>query len=194
MAPPTKFPADSFLDAAAALFARDGVQAVTMAAVIREAGAPSGSLYHRFPDRAALLAGLWFRTVSRYHADATPLFDADDDPVASAVAMARHTVTWCAAHPLEAAVLVAGRRALGSPGWPAAAVAQADEDNQRWARAVRTLIRTLREKTGKNGELIIIATVDIPYAAVRRHLVAERTIPRTLADVVGETVETLLRA
>ena len=51
---PAIFTLDELLDAAAALLAADGPSAVTMSAVARAAGAPSGSMYHRFPTRAAL--------------------------------------------------------------------------------------------------------------------------------------------
>lgn len=193
VAPPTKHPADAFLDAAAELFATGGLPAVTMTAVIRESGAPSGSLYHRFPDRSSLLAGLWYRTIRRYHADAMPLFD-HADPVTCAVELARHAVTWCAARPSEAAVLVAGRRGLASESWPTDVVAAADDDNAHWGRAVRSLVRALREKTGKSAELVTIAAVDTPYAAVRRYLTTSRPIPHSLAAVVGEAVQTLLRS
>ena len=45
---PAIFTLDELLDAAAALLAADGPSAVTMSAVARAAGAPSGSMYHRF--------------------------------------------------------------------------------------------------------------------------------------------------
>ena len=57
---------DDFVDAATRLFAEGGVRALTMNAVAREISAPSGSIYHRFPDRAALLAAMWFRTTGDF--------------------------------------------------------------------------------------------------------------------------------
>ena len=65
---PASFTLDELLDAAAALLAADGPAAVTMSAVARAAGAPSGSMYHRFPTRAALCGELWIRTEERFHA------------------------------------------------------------------------------------------------------------------------------
>ena len=51
---PARFTRDELLDAAAALLAADGPSAVAMSVVARAVGAPSGSMYHRFPTRAAL--------------------------------------------------------------------------------------------------------------------------------------------
>ena len=65
---PARFTLDELLDAAAALLAADGPSAVTMSAVARAAHAPSGSMYHRFPTRAALCGELWIRTERRFHA------------------------------------------------------------------------------------------------------------------------------
>jgi AcrR family transcriptional regulator len=63
---PARFDADELLDHAVALTAAEGPAAVTMARVARAAGAPSGSVYYRFPSRAELLAALWLRTVGRF--------------------------------------------------------------------------------------------------------------------------------
>lgn len=49
---------DAILDAAAALIAEDGIAGVTMHRVARRSGTTTGSMYHFFPDRDALLRGL----------------------------------------------------------------------------------------------------------------------------------------
>jgi len=63
---PARYTVDELLDAAAALLTDGGPTAVTMSAVARAVGAPSGSMYHRFPTRAALCGGLWIRTEERF--------------------------------------------------------------------------------------------------------------------------------
>ena len=65
--------ADTLLDAAVRLVAEEGPAAVTMSAVARIASASSGSVYHRFPNHAALQAALWLRTLGRFE---DGLFDA----------------------------------------------------------------------------------------------------------------------
>src|SRR3954447_17393908 len=99
----------AILDAAARLLVAGSADAITIAGVIREAGGSSGSVYHRFPNRAALLAAVWNRTVQRFHAELSKLFDGE--PVAAAADLGAGTVSWCRANPADARVLLAG---LGS--------------------------------------------------------------------------------
>ena len=103
---PALFTVDELLDAAAALLAADGPSAVTMSAVARAAGAPSGSLYHRFPTRAALCGELWIRTEERFHAGFTAVLSTSADLQERCVAAARFNVQWCRDHPVEAQVLL----------------------------------------------------------------------------------------
>jgi AcrR family transcriptional regulator len=49
---------DAILDATAALIAEEGIAGVTMHRVARRSGTTTGSMYHFFPDRDALLRGL----------------------------------------------------------------------------------------------------------------------------------------
>src|SRR5690349_25083603 len=87
MGRPARFDADQLLDEALALAAEGGPEAVTMAAVAQRAGAPSGSLYHRFAGRSALLAALWLRTVADFQAGyLTALLDDGAAPRDGAVA------------------------------------------------------------------------------------------------------------
>src|SRR6478752_8190994 len=115
---PARFTLDELLDAAAALLAADGPSAVAMSAVARTVGAPSGSMYHRFPTRAALCGELWIRTEERFHAGLTAALSASEEPQTRCVAAARFTVQWCREHPSEAQVLLAGAEPLCAADWP----------------------------------------------------------------------------
>src|SRR5258705_4453627 len=99
---PALFTVDELLDAAAALLAADGPSAVTMSAVARAAGAPSGSMYHRFPTRAALCGELWLRTEERFRAGVSAALATSADPQGRCVAAARFTVPLCRDQPGEA--------------------------------------------------------------------------------------------
>ncbi|CAO3357508.1 TetR/AcrR family transcriptional regulator [Azospirillum melinis] len=48
-----------FIDAAMALVAEGGPNAATMQGIARRVGAPTGSIYHRFESRAAILGIAW---------------------------------------------------------------------------------------------------------------------------------------
>lgn len=56
---------EAMLDAAAALFAEQGVDAVTMEAIAARAGTSIGSLYQYFPDKDALFVALSERVLER---------------------------------------------------------------------------------------------------------------------------------
>ena len=141
---PALFTVDELLDAAAALLAADGPAAVTMSAVARAAGAPSGSMYHRFPTRAALCGELWIRTEERFHAGLTAALATSADPQDRCVAAARFTVQWCRDHPVEAQVLLTGADALGAADWP-------DELTSRRRRLHRALRGALAGMPARPG-------------------------------------------
>ncbi|MES2104095.1 MAG: TetR/AcrR family transcriptional regulator [Pseudomonadota bacterium] len=56
-----KFTEDSIIDASIEVAASCGVAAVSMSAIAGKAGAPIGSVYHRFESRGAILARAWLR-------------------------------------------------------------------------------------------------------------------------------------
>ncbi|HQQ71046.1 MAG TPA: TetR/AcrR family transcriptional regulator [Alicycliphilus sp.] len=66
---------ETILDAAAAIVASEGVGAVTMHALAKRAGTSIGSLYHFFPDRDSVLAGLRERHFRAHRAIAQALLD-----------------------------------------------------------------------------------------------------------------------
>jgi AcrR family transcriptional regulator len=181
---PARFTLDELLDAAAALLAADGPAAVTMSAVARAANAPSGSMYHRFPTRAALCGELWIRTEERFHAGVRAALATSQEPQARCVAAARFTVQWCRDHPLEAQVLLTGADALDAADWP-------DDLTGRRRRLHRVLRRAL---AGMPADLdrVNAAVVDIPYAVVRRHLIAHRAIPASADAIVEQCARTLI--
>lgn len=174
------------LDTAGRLLGTRGVDGVTMTAVLHEAGISSGSLYYRFPDRAALLAALWNRAIQRFHGDAYPLFEGD--PVTAAIALARYTVHWCTAEPVNAQVLLAGRSRLGTEQWSPEARATEQAEAARWNAAIGDLIHRLRERTPVPTTELLLVVVDLPYASVRRYLGSRKGIPPDLADVVAGTI------
>ena len=54
-----KFDAGAFVEAAIDLIADGGPAAASTTAIARKVGAPTGSLYHRFESRAAVVATAW---------------------------------------------------------------------------------------------------------------------------------------
>jgi AcrR family transcriptional regulator len=188
---PPRHREDDLLDAAVRLFATAGARAVTMAAVARAAGAPSGSIYHRFADRPALLAATWLRTVGRFHQDYLPILT-QEPPVEAAVAATGHVIRWCRAHPDEAQVLYSGRRALGESDWSAANKAAAEQTDRNLEDAWRALLRRLRPLTGRRTDELLLVLIDLPYGALRRYLEQGEAPPARTIELVARAARTLL--
>ena len=70
---------------------------VTIAQIAAEVGAPTGSIYHRFPFRDHLLIRLWLRAIRRFHMG---LLAAPD-----ITATSRHIPQFCRNHPIDAQVM-----------------------------------------------------------------------------------------
>jgi AcrR family transcriptional regulator len=189
MGRPATHTVDDFLDAAVTLFAEQGSRAVTMSAVARHVGAPSGSIYHRFPDRPALLAAVWLRTVRRFQSGFLAALQGEDSPMEAAVGAATHTIAWCRKNPQQATILYAGRHAFSPDEWSPADVQQSDSIDATLTSAVRSLSRKLKPV---NSDEIMLALVDLPYAVARRHLANGQTPPPRAVDLVGRTARALL--
>jgi AcrR family transcriptional regulator len=184
MGRPPRHDTDSLLDAAVRLVEAGGPTALTVAAVAREAGGPSGSVYHRFAGRPALAAALWLRTVARFQAGFRAAV-ARDEPEAAA----RHVIAWCRANHGEAMVLLYGARDFGYAEWTDADRAALDEMNALASAELRAFAAT----SGLDFDRVVMALVDLPAAVVRRHLRTEGSIPESAEAQVTAAAEALLR-
>src|SRR6476469_65998 len=187
--PPAPSP-DDFVGAAVRLFAAGGARAVTMTSVAREVGVHSGSVYHRFPGRPALLAAMWLRTERRFHQRLLRVVD--EHPGADGVVRASGwIVDWCRDNAGEAAVLHAGVRAFSPDTWPAAARAELDENTAVRDREVARVTRTLRTRTGRDADEVLLALIDLPIAVVSRYL-ARGTVPPASATRLTRRIAKLI--
>ncbi|MEU2251574.1 TetR/AcrR family transcriptional regulator [Nocardia xishanensis] len=193
MGRPPKHDADRLLDAAAELLAAGGPAAVTMSAVAKAVGAPSGSVYHRFPDRPALLAALWSRALRRFHEELLAVFTIER-PEEAIRRGARATLDWARRNPRDAAVLLAGAGELGERDWSR----QAREDTARANAAIQDALTELIARTGDTDpratDRVLLAAVDLPYALVRRYLRAGQQIPPHAADLAEQAAAALIGA
>ncbi|MEU7004222.1 TetR/AcrR family transcriptional regulator [Nonomuraea sp. NPDC046570] len=173
MGRPAKFDADQILDAAAAVAAEDGQGAVTVTAVAAHLGAPSGSIYHRYGSRDLLLAHLWIRTVRRFQEGFLEAVRSPD-PAEAVRRSAAHTVRWSTEHPDEARLLLRHHIDDLRLTWPQ----ELGEELSRLNTASVQAMEQLATRCGHDDlERIVFALVDIPLAAVRRHLTKGEPIP-----------------
>ncbi|MEU8565593.1 TetR/AcrR family transcriptional regulator [Streptomyces cyaneofuscatus] len=192
MARPPRFDTDQLLDAAVRLAAASGPAGVTMTAVAQAVGAPSGSLYHRFPGRTALLAEVWLRTVERFQEGYFAAIGAEADAYHAGRAAARHVVAWSRAHPEEAALLLYGAGDFGRSDWSEEHTHRADRGDRRVRSALGSLARSLGAEGARDSERVALAVVDLPLSVVRRHLRAGRPLPAHAEDLAEEATAALL--
>ncbi|MFF2082814.1 TetR/AcrR family transcriptional regulator [Nocardia sp. NPDC058176] len=190
MGRPPRHDADRLLDAAAELLAGGGPAAVTMSGVAKAAGAPSGSVYHRFPDRPALLAALWSRALRGFHEE---LFAAlsPGEPQEAIRRSARASLDWARRNPGDARVLLAGAKELDEQNWSEQARADTARANAALHDALGALIENGDDIAPDAADRVLLAVVDLPYAMIKRYLSVGRQIPDHAPELAEQAAAAL---
>lgn len=184
-----KFTPEQFVDAALELAVAHGPAAVTMSAVAGRLHAPIGSVYHRFASRDMLLAVLWLRIVRSFQKG---FLDTLHDK--GGLEAALHTPRWVREHPKEAKLLlVYSREELISGPWPeeirtctASVAGELDDGIMEFTRQVFGGVTDSALRRTR------FALIDVPYAAVRRSLIADEALPQEVDRMVSETYTAIL--
>jgi len=196
MAPPRKHSTDHILDAARELVLAEGPRAASVAAIARASGAPVGTLYHRFGSRDGVLAAAWLRALERFQSGALAAAAAHPgEPIEAGVAMAAATLIFAAEDPQDARLLLVVRRSdLLDDASDEALSARLDAMNAPLQDVILQVARSLHGRADARAvDAVTRAVVDLPMAAVRRHVRADsRPLPRWLADDTAHAVRTLL--
>lgn len=184
------FTSEQFVDAAQDILAEGGPGAVTISAVAGRIGAPVGSVYHRFTSRDEILAELWLRIVDSFQRGFLRALEEGDGLKA-----ALHTPRWARANPNDGCILLLYRREelIASPEWPKSVSDRA----QRLARELdRGIAAFAKRRFGRATEQalrrITFALIDIPCAAVRRHLQVGEKPPDMLDELVSDAYSSIL--
>ncbi len=190
MGRPALHDTQTLLDVALTIAADRGPASVTIAAVSAASGAPSGSLYHRFDDRSALLGQLWLRTTGAFQSGFLAALDSAT-AVDGCVAAATFVITWCRDHPAEARLLLRGPDDFAAADWPPATRRRATADRRALGKALQERATELGEPT---LDRVLLATVDLPLAIVRRHLQAgpRAKLPPDAGALVTQTARAVL--
>ncbi|MFD6856041.1 TetR/AcrR family transcriptional regulator [Rhodococcus sp. NPDC060090] len=185
-----RYDANRLLDAAAELLAGGGPSAVTMSGVAKAVGAPSGSVYHRFPDRPALLAALWSRALQRFHDELLVALSLRE-PQEAIRRSARASIDWARRNPRDARVLLAGATELDEKNWSEQARTNTARANAALSDALTTLIANSDDTAPDAADRILLAVVDLPYAMVKRYLSTGQQIPDHAADLAEQAAAAL---
>ncbi|MER7362428.1 TetR/AcrR family transcriptional regulator [Nonomuraea wenchangensis] len=184
MARSPSFTHEQILDAA-----RDAAyehwRSATVGHVTALLGAPSGSIYHRFPSRDVLFATAWIRSVKAFQAGLTTAADTDE-PIEAIVRTALWIPAFCRRHPRDARMMTVFRHAdLVATGPP-----QLQDDLRHLNDPVVAHLRRLTERrygriTPHGMEVIALACRDSPYGIVRP--IIGEPIPAWIDDAVRVT-------
>ncbi|MCA9605744.1 MAG: TetR family transcriptional regulator [Myxococcales bacterium] len=163
---------------------------LTIKAVSAEVSAPVGSIYYRFPSRAALLASLWLDAVEGFQADLA----ARAETSASVGELARWPIEWCREHPSEARVLLVFRRdELLLPDVPEDLAARAAARGRELLALHRRLARRFLGSTRREALAAVrLALAEVPLAAIRERLRRGEALPTYLDDWVDAAAEAVV--
>jgi len=171
-----------FFDAALALAAEHGPSAVTVSAITARLGAPTGSFYHRFVSRNALLGALWLRTVLDFQVGVTAALDANDGLQA-----ALHTPIWARDH-LDAArlLLLYDRDDFVQGDWPRELRERVAEMTNRMEASASRRARVVFGRDGpEEAQLSQFLIASLPVAAVRQYLIRREPPPALVDRLIG---------
>lgn len=189
MGRPAKFSSDALLDVAADLVAKGGPTALTAVAVAKVAGAPSGSVYHRFASRDQLAAALWMRTVERFDEEVVAAMAVPGDPIEVAVGVAVRSIEWSADYPVDAFILTMFRRSDLTDDDSAFVPSERAAD---LGRRQQQMLETLAARLNQPADLVRLAVVGIPMAAIRGYVGARSPIPSWVIATVERAVRAAL--
>jgi AcrR family transcriptional regulator len=185
---PPHFSDSDLLAAAGRLIAAGGPSAATVGAIAGEAGAPSGSLYHRFASRDELLARLWLDCVECFQAGILEALKRGDG-----LAAALHTPRWCRLEPAAAQILLLHRRdELVAAELPPSVAARVLHVNDAGRAALKHWTKLNVDSRANALAQARYALVEAPVAAVRPHLQKGEPPPAFVDDLVAATYRVVI--
>jgi len=178
-----------FLDAALALAAQGGPGAVTIATLGERLKAPTGSFYHRFPSRDALLGVLWLKTVLGFQQGIGAALDAGDGLKA-----ALHTPAWVREHPDEGRLLLLYHRDDFVQGdWPQAlkdgVAIQTRRLEAGFEKFARDTFGSAKPDDIRRAQFVL---AEVPVAAVRQHLHRREPPPPIVDELIRATYRAIV--
>jgi AcrR family transcriptional regulator len=179
--------------AALRLVADRGPQSVTVAALAKEVGAPTGSIYHRYRSREQLLAELWMEVVEGFQSGFVEVLGRATD-IEGAVLAARFMVAWTREHPLESRLLLLHRRQdFISGDWPADLAGRASALEPQIGSALRAYAeRAFGRVDADTMARLRYALLDAPFGGIKPYVQGRKRVPPVVDDLVARTARAVL--
>lgn len=195
MGRPARHEEATILKCAKQLSAEIGPRNLTIAAVAERAGAPVGSIYHRYASRDDILATVWLELVEEFQGRFLAALGGDGDPVEAGLAAVSFTCRWVRRHPREARLMLVHRREdFASERWSKSHRQRAEG---LAAQALESLQRYSARLLGRSGTAglrsIRFAVVDLPTAALKRAIDAGVAPSKSVEALLLDTCAYALR-
>jgi len=182
----SKFDPDAFVDAALLLLSEGGPTAVTMAAIARRSGAPTGSIYHRFPSRSAVVAAAWLRALTAFAGEIEAMMAAAPNIDSASL------VAWSRRHPREARALFLNQPAdLFDTAPPQDVSAAIRAQEARIESAFQAWLGATPESDPEAFARLRFAVIDGPIALIQPYLQSGGPIP-DFVDAVARSLGPLV--
>ncbi|MFI6315245.1 TetR/AcrR family transcriptional regulator [Nocardia fusca] len=190
----TLFSTDALLDAAREVVLQRGPRAATITAIAAEAGAPVGSIYHRFDSVDEMLAQAWLRAVRRTHEVWPQTVTTQSPAIDIIIELALALFDHCVADPHDALLLDRlpsedVRNLRLSPD----TLAQIDEAEKTTTYLMTELAKALLGRARRDDvDLLTLAIVDMPFSFAKRYLQQGQRLPRTRRDRLPGAVHAVI--
>jgi AcrR family transcriptional regulator len=170
-----KYNDDSFIDAAIDIAAQCGMAAVSMASIAATAGAPIGSLYHRFDSRGCVLAHAWLKVRADFRAAVACHWERGETWPAVAALLA-----WCRAKPAYARFLFQSEMAPDFGALPAQLYAALEADQLQFDDAFARCLPSLPAALEHPEHVLRFVLIGAPGAIVKPFLDHGQAIPLSI--------------
>lgn len=183
------FDQDSFILSAIELVSLGGPASATMSAIAKNAGAPTGSLYHRFPSRTALLGAAWITALGSMSDHMLPLLNQKrTDQAVQAL------IHWIEENPAFARLIMLYEESdiIDGP-LPDSLHTKLSQTHRALGKALTNLLKSLgKDLSPANMALVNFALFDGPIAAMKPSLRGQQKISRQCSEAALACCRTTL--
>jgi AcrR family transcriptional regulator len=165
-----------------------------MAAIASALGAPNASIYHRFRSRDELLGRLWLQKAAFFQDNFVKALR-DPDAVEAGLQAALSLPRSTRADFNGARILLLHRREdfLGDR-WPEEMRKEAERLGLQVVQTLNSLTKRLfGSVTSKARRTTTFAVLDVPFAAVRRYVGANKVPPEEVEELITATYKAIIR-
>ncbi|MES3024273.1 MAG: TetR/AcrR family transcriptional regulator [Pseudomonadota bacterium] len=174
-----KYNQDGFLDSAIQIAAQCGIGAVSMASIASHAGAPIGSLYHRFDSRSTVLARAWLKVRADFRAEVSCHWARGDTwPAVEAM------LAWCRGKPVYARFMLQSDEAPDFGELSTLVRAELEADQAELDLAFTRCAETLQLRVDDPEHVLRFILIGAPVAIVKPFLNQDLPIPPSIDAVL----------